>query len=202
MLSFEEKKAIFHLFKLKEKKFSNGKVNFLYPDSKQKGQVLAKQLQPSGNGYVIGKYMTKEVSNEYKVDARGWISIKEFSNDGLKKVISEAMTSMSGITAAEDLYIKKQKTEEPLEKFVEPQKSIEAIIEPQQTSETKDQFEKETFEATNDYIKQEVLPTTICGNIAYSYLNNWMGFTVSVVDCGLMIWRMTARKYGVVGGKR
>ncbi|MBT2701203.1 hypothetical protein J7E79_28390 [Bacillus sp. ISL-40] len=60
MLSFEEKKAIFHSFKLKEKQNGNGKVSFIYPESVQKGQVLATLLQPSGNGYVIGKYMSEE----------------------------------------------------------------------------------------------------------------------------------------------
>ncbi len=189
MLSFEEKKAIFHLFKLTEKKISNGKVNFLYPDSKQKGQVLAKQLQPSGNGYVIGKYMSKEVSNKYKVDARGWISIKEFSDEGLKKVISEAMTSMSGITDAEELYSKRQETEEAIEKFVEPKKAIGTIMNFNRQAKHRINLKRDI----STCIKQEVLPTTIFGNIAYSYLNNWVGLTVSVVDCGLLVWKMAAR---------
>jgi hypothetical protein len=193
MLSFEEKKAIFHLFKLKEKKISNGKINFLYPESKQKGQVLAKELQSSGNGYVNGKYLPKEICPEYKVDARGWISIKEFSDEELKTVITEAMTSMSGVTDAKELY--SQKTEVPIETSVEP----ETIIESQHTGKAQVQFEKET---TNDCIKQEVLPSTICGNLAYSYLNNWLGLTVSVVDCGLLVWKMASRKMGVTGAKR
>lgn len=199
MISFEEKKAIFHLFKLKEKKISNGKINFLYPESKQKGQVLAKQLQPSGNGYVIGKYMSKEVSNEYKVDARGWISIKEFSDEELKKVISEAMSSMSGIIMSEELYSKKQETDAPIGKLVKPEKTVEAFIEPRQISETQEHFEEET---TNESIKQELLPSTICGKITYSYLNNWIGLTASVVDCGILVWKVAARKYGVVGAKK
>jgi hypothetical protein len=193
MLSFEEKKAIFHLFKLKEKKISNGKINFHYPESKQKGQVLAKQLQSTGNGYVIGKYLPKDVSNEYKVDARGWISIKEFSDEELKKLIAEAMTSMSGITDTEELY--SQRTEVPIETSVEP----ETIIELQLTSNNQYQTSTQT---TNNSIKQEVLPSTICGNLAYSYLNNWLGLTASVVDCGLLVWKMTSRKIGVSGAKR
>ncbi len=98
MLSFEEKKAAFHSFKLKEKKISNGRVNFVYPESRQKGQVLATQLHPSGNGYVIGKYMTEETikHNGYKVDSRGWISIRKFTRDELTMIISEAIKSMSG----------------------------------------------------------------------------------------------------------
>ncbi|PGV50169.1 hypothetical protein [Bacillus sp. AFS037270] len=98
MLSFEEKKAIFHSFKLKEKKNGNGKVSFVYPESVQKGQVLATQLHPSGNGYVVGKYMSEETIKEhgYQVDPRGWISIKVFSKEEIAKVITEAIQSMSG----------------------------------------------------------------------------------------------------------
>jgi hypothetical protein len=99
MLSFEDKKAIFQSFNLVEKQISNGRVSYVYPESKQRGQVLATQLHPSGNGYVIGKYMSEETltENEYKADSRGWISIKDFSEDKLVKVISEAIRSMSGI---------------------------------------------------------------------------------------------------------
>ncbi|MGX6445637.1 hypothetical protein ACWM35_20670 [Neobacillus sp. K501] len=99
MLSFEDKKAIFRSFNLVEKQISNGRVSYVYPESKQRGQVLATQLHPSGNGYVIGKYMLEETirENEYKVDARGWISIREFSEDALVKVISQAKQSMSGL---------------------------------------------------------------------------------------------------------
>lgn len=99
MLSFEDKKAIFRSLNLVEKQISNGRVSYVYPESKQRGQVLATQLHPSGNGYVIGKYMTEETisENEYKVDSRGWISIRDFSEDALVKVVSEAKKSMSGL---------------------------------------------------------------------------------------------------------
>ncbi|MBT2654943.1 hypothetical protein J7E81_06710 [Bacillus sp. ISL-18] len=98
MLSFEEKKAIFHSFKLKEKMNGNGKVSFVYPESVQKGQTLATQLHPSGNGYVIGKYMSEDTIKKhgFKVDPRGWISIKVLSKEEITKVITEAINSMSG----------------------------------------------------------------------------------------------------------
>lgn len=77
---------------------SNGRGNFIYPDSKQSGNVLARELHPSGNGYVIGKYMSEKTIKNigYKVDSRGWISIKNFSEAELVRVINEAMKSMSG----------------------------------------------------------------------------------------------------------
>lgn len=98
MLSFEQKREIFHSFDLKEKAISNERLVYEYPASRQRGKILARELHPSGNGYVIGKYMSEETIKEhgYTVDARGWISIKGFSKDELNQVISEAMKSMSG----------------------------------------------------------------------------------------------------------
>lgn len=101
MLSFEQKKTIFRSFQeLEEKPISNNKLNYIYPDSLQRGKMLSTQLQPSGNGYVIGKYMDEETihTKGYVVDNRGWINIKEFSSEDLHEVISTAMTSMSGKT--------------------------------------------------------------------------------------------------------
>lgn len=98
MLSFEEKKCIFRSFQgLHEKTISNG-VNYIYSDSLQRGKILSTQLQPSGNGYVIGKYMDEETirTKGYKVDNRGWINIKEFSAGDLHEIITTAMLSMSG----------------------------------------------------------------------------------------------------------
>ena len=99
MLSFEQKITIFRSFQeLEEKPISNNKLNYIYPDSLQRGKMLSTQLQPSGNGYVIGKYMDEETihSKGYIVDSRGWINIKEFSSEDLHEVISTAMMSMSG----------------------------------------------------------------------------------------------------------
>ncbi len=102
VLSFEEKRAVFLSFNLEEKPISNGRVSFVYPESKQKGQVLATQLHPSGNGYVIGKYMTEETirKNKFQLDRRGWITIRDYSKDELEKVITEALKSMSGVDQA------------------------------------------------------------------------------------------------------
>jgi hypothetical protein len=97
MLSLEQKKAIFSLFELEEKKMSNRRIDYDYPASTQRGKKIATQLYKSGNGYVIGKYMSKEAihANNYEVDPRGWINIMNFSSEELKQVIIEAMISMS-----------------------------------------------------------------------------------------------------------
>ncbi len=117
MLSFEEKKAIFQSFNLVEKQISNGRVNFNYPKSIQRGQVVGTQLHTTGNGYVIGKYLSSEIIEKYKfqLDSRGWISIKDFTKEELMNVITEAIKSMSE-TESKYEEISLQKTEEEANK--------------------------------------------------------------------------------------
>ncbi len=98
MLSFEQKKSIFRTYEdLVEKQLSNQRINYEYPKSQQRGKVLATQLHPNGNGYVTGKYMNSETVKEkgYKLDSRGWINIKEFSESELHEVIVLTMLSMN-----------------------------------------------------------------------------------------------------------
>lgn len=90
MLSFEHKKAIFRSFKqLQEKPISNKRINYVYPESLQRGKVLARELYPSGNGYVNAKYMDSEIIKKkgYNVDPRGWIKIENFSDQQLRELI-------------------------------------------------------------------------------------------------------------------
>ena len=99
MLSFEQKKSIFRSFEeLQEKPMSNNRINYFYPDSLQRGKMIATQLHPSGNGYIIGKYMDEETLRikGYDVDPRGWINIKDFPSEELQEIIAMAMRSMSG----------------------------------------------------------------------------------------------------------
>ncbi|WP_074044845.1 hypothetical protein [Geobacillus proteiniphilus] len=102
MLSFEHKKAIFRSYKqLQEKPISYDRVNYVYPESRQRGKVLARELSPNGNGYVNGKYMDSEIIKKkgYNVDPRGWIRIAHFSEEQLREVIEIAMMFMSGKSA-------------------------------------------------------------------------------------------------------
>ena len=99
MLSFEHKKSVFKSFQeLQEKQISNNRINYVYPSSLQRGKILATQIHPSGNGYVIGKYMDDETIRKkgYLVDSRGWINIKDFTLEELNEIIITAMFSMSG----------------------------------------------------------------------------------------------------------
>lgn len=45
-------------------------------------------------------------------------------------------------------------------------------------------------------IKNEEADFSTTGRkIAYCYLNNWLGLTVSMLDCSLLVWRMAVRGF-------
>ena len=220
MLSFEEKKAIFHSFKLKEKKIGNGKVSFVYPESVQKGQVLATQIHPSGNGYVIGKYMSEETIKKhgYQVDPRGWISIKVFSQEEIAKVITEAIKSMSG-GHVEALLAEVEEavgTDEKLsskgvgnfEKNVSvedehPLETAEEVVDG--TVEVPEIVDFESFESPtieksadksgSDEKKKIEGPVRQDTYEFYpgSCLFAWMGLTLSTMEYGYLVWKKTFR---------
>ena len=98
MLNYEQKRSIFRSYSdLIEKTMSHNRLNYEYPKSLQRGKILVTQLNLSGNGYVNGKYMEQETieAKGYKVDPRGWINIKDFSETELHEVIQLAMMSMN-----------------------------------------------------------------------------------------------------------
>ncbi|WP_160723773.1 hypothetical protein [Bacillus sp. USDA818B3_A] len=201
MLSFEEKKAIFQSFKLKEKQYGNGKVSFVYPESVQKGQVLATQLHPSGNGYVIGKYMSEDTirRNGYQVDPRGWISIKVFSKEEIAKVITEAITSMSGgpveailPEAGEEEKLGNEASEDG--KIVEESLEVPVKME----TESRDRLEREVPEKAPDRSIAEQKEEESAKQGTYDYypgsvLFAWMGLTLSTMEYGYLVWRKAFR---------
>jgi hypothetical protein len=190
MLSFEEKKAIFQSFKLKEKEISNGRVSFVYPESKQRGQVLATQLHPSGNGYVVGKYMSEETikKNGYLVDPRGWISIRDFSKEEMQTVIREAAMSMSGVEIEPET---RSKPELELKPEAKPKLEPENKLEPEHQDHSappmvKDIPEKvEKKAAPNETFKA----SSASEKIGLNCLNNWMELTKAVTELNYLVWR-------------
>lgn len=179
MLSFEEKKAIFHSFKLEEKQMSNGKVSFHYPESKQRGQVLATQLHSTGNGYVVGKYMSEETikKNGFTVDSRGWISIKEFSKKELENVITEAMKSMLSTTT--DIQ------EEPIETLSVQEETVQVHSTPQKS------VEKENNIKTTKKEEQSLQKYKRYRSPCLSY---WTGLTKAVIEFNYIVWTRMIRK--------
>jgi hypothetical protein len=222
VLSFEEKKAIFHSFKLKEKMNGNGKVSFVYPESVQKGQILATQLHPSGNGYVIGKYMSEDTIKKhgFQVDPRGWISIKVLSKEEIAKVITEAINSMSG-GPVDGLLQENEGAEPEIPRMGE---SFEAVV-PEKTSgsvadsvvDLSEAGEEGAAEASEkvaavslDVVEDPALEKIASGRCkrenegetvqqgTYEFypgscLSAWMGLTLSTMEYGYLVWRKTFR---------
>lgn len=98
-MNFEKTLAVFNSYTdLEARRISYDRINFVYPASQQRGKVVATQLHPNGNGYVLGKYMDSALikTKGYQVDPRGWIKIKDFTKTQLEEVIQDAIFSMSG----------------------------------------------------------------------------------------------------------
>lgn len=92
MPAFEQTIRILGSFPEMQKKiYQDGRVSFVYSASRRRGKVIVRELYPpTGNGYLCGRYMS-----DYKVDDRGWISIKDLSADELREMVIRAMKSMS-----------------------------------------------------------------------------------------------------------
>jgi len=79
----EQQRKVFNDHGLSEYPISYDRYNYKY-----NGSVIACELSATGNGYVWGK----ELSSDYKVDKRGWINIKDFSENQLNDLIVRAKT--------------------------------------------------------------------------------------------------------------
>ncbi|MCD7034033.1 hypothetical protein LRR81_07265 [Metabacillus sp. GX 13764] len=91
MLTFEEKLAIAESFpELERKDVSLKRVNFHYPDSVFDKKVVIQHLHPNGNGFVFGGHLKNA-----ETDERGFINIRDFSEDALRKIIKDSISSLS-----------------------------------------------------------------------------------------------------------
>lgn len=86
-LSFAEKEIIFDSYdELYKYEIGNGRVNYKYSD-----RVVIRELNPNtGNGYICGRFLEE---NEYNINSRGWIKIKNFNEKQIKDLLEEAMIS-------------------------------------------------------------------------------------------------------------
>ncbi|MFD1021097.1 hypothetical protein [Thalassobacillus hwangdonensis] len=98
MLSFEEKLAIIEEFEeLEKKEISLGRVNFHYEESLYDKKIVVYRLHPNGNGFVYAGQI-----EDYPVDDRGMVNIKDFSADELRELIRDAIDSLSLSPAEKD----------------------------------------------------------------------------------------------------
>ena len=89
--TFEHKRKIFGSFPaLTEQVGKDGRVSYNFLGSRRQKKQIARELTHTGNGYIYGAYLP-----EFKdrVDARGWISIKDCSEKELRELICKVIES-------------------------------------------------------------------------------------------------------------
>lgn len=91
MLTFAEKLAIIENFpELERKDVSLGRVNFQLKNSLSDKKNIVYHLHPNGNGYVFSGQLLS-----YEKDDKGMTNIRDFSAEELKKIIAEAIQSLT-----------------------------------------------------------------------------------------------------------
>jgi hypothetical protein len=91
MLTFKQKLEIIESFpELERKDVSLGRVNFHYEESIHDKKNVVYHLHPNGNGYVFAHYL-----DEYEVDQKGMVNIRDFSENQLRSIIKKAIHSLS-----------------------------------------------------------------------------------------------------------
>ncbi|MEH7249862.1 hypothetical protein V7114_24145 [Neobacillus niacini] len=90
MLTFNEKLAIIESFpELERKDVSLKRVNFQLPNSASDKKNVVYHLHPNGNGFVFAGNL-----HNYEQDEKGMVNIRDFTADGLKKLIKESIESL------------------------------------------------------------------------------------------------------------
>lgn len=87
MLSFEHKRAILTSFpELEETIMRNNRYNYELRFVSSGRRIVAREFTESGNGYLLGTPESK-----YPIDARGWMSAKNLTEDELRQSIRQAI---------------------------------------------------------------------------------------------------------------
>lgn len=91
MLTFEEKLNIIEEFpELEKKEISLGRLNFHYEESLYDKKIIVYRLHPNGNGYVYAGEL-----DDYPTDNKGMVNIKEWEASKLRRLIRDAIDSLS-----------------------------------------------------------------------------------------------------------
>lgn len=87
MLSFEQKKAVLASFpELTPKEVSLKRVNYHFEDSAYEKTIVVYHLHPNGNGFVFAGNLPG-----YEVDGKGYVNIRDFSEEALRKVVAASI---------------------------------------------------------------------------------------------------------------
>ncbi|GIO09435.1 hypothetical protein J31TS6_54630 [Brevibacillus reuszeri] len=91
MLTFEEKLAIIESFpQLTRNDVSLKRVNFHYEESLHDKKTVVYHLHPNGNGFVFAAFL-----KGYQKDDKGYVNIRDFSEDQLRTIIEASINSLS-----------------------------------------------------------------------------------------------------------
>ncbi|MFD2616282.1 hypothetical protein [Terrilactibacillus laevilacticus] len=91
MLTFEQKLEIIESFpELERRDVSLGRVNFQYNDSVKEKKNVVYHLHPNGNGYVYAGEL-----EGYPTDDKGFVNIRDFTEDELHSIVEKAIFSLS-----------------------------------------------------------------------------------------------------------
>lgn len=91
MLTFEEKLAIITSFpELERKDVSLGRINFHYEESASDKKNVVYHLHPNGNGFVYAEHIHGFATND-----KGFVNIRDFSEDQLRSVIERSIRGLS-----------------------------------------------------------------------------------------------------------
>lgn len=99
MLTFEEKTKVIEAFpELTKKEVSMKRVNYHYEDSLYEKTTVVYHLHPNGNGFVYVGDLP-----QYKPDDRGYVNIRDASEDELRSIIADSIRYLSESTDIEEI---------------------------------------------------------------------------------------------------
>ncbi|WP_334078101.1 hypothetical protein [Paenibacillus sanfengchensis] len=91
MLTFEQKLQILDSYpELERKNVSLGRVNYQYEQSVYDKKTVAYHLHPNGNGYVYAGLL-----EGYETDDKGYVNIREFTEQELRDLLERSIRSLS-----------------------------------------------------------------------------------------------------------
>ncbi|MGJ9456749.1 hypothetical protein [Oceanobacillus sp. CF4.6] len=102
MLTFEKKLAIIEDFtELERHDVSLGRVNFHFEESVMEKKIVVYHLHPNGNGFVYAE----QIDENYAVDSKGMVNIRDFTPDELRNIIKQSIKSLSESEPFEESWI-------------------------------------------------------------------------------------------------
>ncbi|MEW4368253.1 hypothetical protein [Paenibacillus kandeliae] len=99
MLTFEQKLELLESYpQLQRKQVSLGRVNFHFEESTVDKKIVAFHIHPNGNGFVYAGLL-----DEYETDDKGFVNIRDYSEEQLRTLLDATLEAMSSQAPAEDV---------------------------------------------------------------------------------------------------